>query len=182
MKRMGPIRPIGLVLTIALMAAGCNAADGGGSATGTGPTTRPEPSPSPTPALRTVSADEIANADLVLYTGGAPQGFDNGGYGFGEEEVSSPGPTITVGAGEELTLVLFNVSDEFFLEHDFTIVRKKEESAPPLWGAQTEAIKPGESTLMSFTPQAPGTYFYICSLPGHMSGHGMWGRLVVEQE
>lgn len=176
MRRIEPHPAIGLLCAIALMASGCS--EGGGPAIGE-PTDQPEPSPSPTPALRTVSADELASADLVLYTGEAPQGFDNGGYGFAEDEVSSPGPTITVAAGQELALVLFNQSEEF-LEHDLTVVRTKDESARPLWGAQTETIEPGESTLMTFTPQTAGSYFYICSLLGHTSGHGMWGRFVVE--
>ena len=82
-------------------------------------------------------------------------------------------------AGETLTIVLRNVSDEF-IPHDFTVVRKKDESAEPLWGAQTETIDPDEADIITFTPDAPGTYFYICSLSGHMSCHGMWGRFVAE--
>jgi plastocyanin len=127
----------------------------------------------------TVSEEELGDADLVVFTGEAPQGTDNGGFGFEEEGISSPGPVITAAAGEPLTLVLQNVSEEF-IPHDLIVVGKKDESAKPLWGAQTLTIDPGESTLVTFTPEAPGTYFYICSLLGHMSGHGMWGRFVVE--
>jgi len=127
----------------------------------------------------TTACGNGADPDIVLFTGGAPQGFDNGGYGFAENEVSSPGPTITVPAGGPLTLVLENISEEN-LRHDFAVVEKKDESAEPLWGAQTQEILPGESDLITFTPQEPGTYFYICTVPGHTSAHGMWGRFIVE--
>jgi plastocyanin len=132
----------------------------------------------PTPSY-TVSAEARAGADIVLFTGRAPQGYDNGGYGFEEDSVSSLGRTITVASGEELALVPENVSVEY-LPHDFTVVSRKDESAQPLWRAQTQTIYPGESTLLTFTPEERGTYFYICSLSGYTSGHGMWGRFVVE--
>lgn len=167
------------MLTVALMATACASGGDGTSATGATPTQRPEPSPTAQPTPLTVTPEELASADIVLMTGEAPQGFDNGGFGFEDEEISSPGPTIRVPAGETLTIVLRNVSDEF-IPHDFTVVRKKDESAEPLWGAQTETIDPDEADIITFTPDAPGTYFYICSLSGHMSGHGMWGRFVAE--
>lgn len=168
-----------LVVALALTASACGGGGDDGSETGGEPTSAPEPSPTSAPELRTVSADDLASADLVVYTGEAPQGVDNGGYGFAEDEISSPGPTITVAAGEKLSLVLFNVSEEV-LGHDLTVVQRKDEAAPPLWGGQTETIQPGESTLVTFTPEEPGTYFYICSIISHTSGHGMWGHFVVE--
>jgi nitrite reductase (NO-forming) len=33
---------------------------------------------------------------------------------------------------------------------------------------------------VTFTPDKPGTYYYICSVPGHVE-RGMWGRFVVEE-
>jgi plastocyanin len=191
---MGPRGVAALLVAIALTATACGG--GGEPAAGTGPTeggsgaagdqvqgspvtgSEPPGFESPTPE-RVVSDEERASADIVLFTGEAPQGFDNGGYGFEEDRVSSPGPTITVSSDEELSLVLENVTIEN-IDHDFTVVARKDESAEPLWGAQSETIQPGESTLLTFTPGAPGRYFYICSLIGHMSGHGMWGRFVVE--
>ncbi len=170
-----------LLLTVTFVASACGANDGAGagSPTGSRPTDGMQPASSPSPTPMTVSEDEVAEADLVVFTGEAPQGTDNGGYGFEEEGISSPGPTITVPAGEPLTLVLQNISEEF-IPHDLAVVDRKDESATPLWGSQTSTIDPGESTLVTFTPEAPGTYFYICSLLGHLSGHGMWGRFVVE--
>lgn len=178
-RRSGRARSL---LTIAVVATACS---GGGGATSNGPTTNQATptqarSTGPTgPTALTVTPEELASADVVVFTGEAPQGLDNGGFGFEEEDVSSPGPEIRVAAGAPLTLVLENISEEF-IPHDFTVVAEKDESSEPLWGSQTLTIDPGESTLVTFTPEAPGKYFYICSLVGHMSGHGMWGRFVVE--
>lgn len=168
------------LLAIAFVATACGGGDEPEPRT-SGPNGTPQPSQSPTaePTPLAVTPEELESADIVLFTGSAPQGFDNGGFGFEEEDVSSPGPEIRVAAGAPLTLVLENISEEF-LSHDFTVVAEKDEEAEPLWDSQTLAIDPGESTLVTFTPEAPGKYFYICSIPGHMSGHGMWGRFVVE--
>lgn len=179
-RRARPRSLAPLLCAIVLAAAACSGDEPTGDARPTEepPTEQPSLEPSPTPL--TVSEEELASADLLLFTGEAPQGLDNGGYGLAEDDVSSPGPTITVPVGESVTLVLQNVSDEF-IPHDVAVVAEKEESAPPLWGSQTQTIDPGESTLVSFTPADPGTYFYICTLISHMSGHGMWGRFVVEE-
>lgn len=169
-----------LLLAVLLTAGACGGGDDPtpGPATGVEPTGPSDTMSSASPMPATVSDEELAAADLVLFTGEAPQGFDNGGYGFEEGEISSPGPTITVPAGKPLTLVLLNVSEEF-IPHDVEVVSKKDEAAEPLWGSQTPTVDPGESTLIEFTPGEPGTYFYICSLVSHLSGHGMWGRFIV---
>ena len=168
------------LIAIAFVATACGSGDPP-QPSASGPSESPQPSASPTaePTPLAVTPEELESADIVLFTGSAPQGLDNGGFGFEEGDVSSPGPEIRVTAGAPLTLVLQNVSEEF-LSHDFTVVAEKDESSEPLWASQTLTINPGESTLVTFTPEAPGKYFYICSIRGHMSGHGMWGRFVVE--
>ncbi|HEX9845145.1 MAG TPA: plastocyanin/azurin family copper-binding protein, partial [Candidatus Nitrosotenuis sp.] len=40
-------------------------------------------------------------------------------------------------------------------------------------------MKPGESGEVTFTAGAPGTYYYICTVPGH-SALGMKGSFIVE--
>lgn len=168
------------LVAIAFIATACGGGDERKPGT-SGQDGTPVGSPAPTPerTLQAVTPQELESADIVLFTGSAPQGLDNGGFGFEEGDVSSPGPEIRVTAGAPLTLVLQNISEEF-LSHDFTVVAEKDESSEPLWASQTLTITPGESTLVTFTPEAPGKYFYICSIRGHMSGHGMWGRFVVE--
>jgi len=44
--------------------------------------------------------------------------------------------------------------------------------------AETETIQAGNTTTVKVTPQSPGTYRFICTVPGHAEA-GMEGRLVV---
>jgi len=45
--------------------------------------------------------------------------------------------------------------------------------------AATNPLKPGESGSTTFTAGAPGTYHYICTVPGHAL-QGMIGEFIVE--
>jgi plastocyanin len=171
--------PILLALVLAASACGNGADD----AAGDGPAPQTEPTAATGPTAHTVTPEELASADLVLITGETTENLELGGFAFEGEEISSPGPTIRLASGDEVALVLQNVHgyvDDESIPHNFTVVGEMDESAEPLWGAQTETLVPDEADLITFTPDAPGSYFYICSLSGHMSAHGMWGRLVVE--
>jgi uncharacterized cupredoxin-like copper-binding protein len=126
---------------------------------------------------------DFAAADVVLFTGETREDLEVGGYGFRQAEISSPGPTIEARAGEPLTIGLRNVHgyvDNEQIDHDFAVVDQKSELSEPLWGSQTETVDPGQADVVTFTPSEPGRYFYICTLSGHLSAHGMWGRFVVE--
>ncbi len=103
-----------------------------------------------------------------------------GGFAFEGEDVVSPGPAITVRAGEPVTIT-FKVVDEIVPEpHDFVIVAEKARSADPLWGAKTEPLPFGEQQSITFTPDTPGSYFYMCSVSDHLR-RGMWGSFIVEE-
>ncbi len=103
-----------------------------------------------------------------------------GGFAFEGEDVGSPGPTITVRAAEPVTIT-FKIADEIVPEpHDFVIVAEKARTADPLWGAKTEQLRFGEQQSITFTPDTPGSFFYICSVSGHLS-RGMWGSFIVEE-
>ena len=113
----------------------------------------------------------------------------NVGYALEGEDVMSPGPTITVRAGEPVTITL-KIADERVPEsHDFFIVAEKDnrdvifpiaEQEEPLWGAGTELLSFGEQQTITFTPDTPGSYFYICTHSGHLR-RGMWGSFIVEE-
>ena len=45
--------------------------------------------------------------------------------------------------------------------------------------AATNPLKPGESGSTTFIAGAPGTYHYICTVPGHAL-QGMIGEFIVE--
>jgi len=40
-------------------------------------------------------------------------------------------------------------------------------------------LKPGEGGTSEFIPGEPGTYYYICTVPGHRE-MGMVGTIIVE--
>ncbi len=110
-----------------------------------------------------------------------------GGYALEGEDITSPGPTITVRAGEPVTIT-FKVADEVVPEpHDFFIVADKDDREVvfaklegPLWGAGTEQLEFGAQQTITFTPDTPGSYFYICSVSDHLR-RGMWGSFIVEE-
>ncbi len=102
------------------------------------------------------------------------------GFALEGEDVVSPGPTITVRAGEPVTIT-FKVADEILpVPHDFVIVAEKASLADPLWGAKTAQLRFGEQQSITFTPDTPGSFFYICSVSDHLDG-GMWGSFIVEE-
>jgi uncharacterized cupredoxin-like copper-binding protein len=63
------------------------------------------------------------------------------------------------------------------IEHDLSFPTVKADKP----AASLKAIaKPGQTTTLEFTPTAPGTYEYICTIPGHKEA-GMKGTLTVTQ-
>lgn len=46
--------------------------------------------------------------------------------------------------------------------------------------AKTETIQAGSTTTVTVTPDSPGTYRFVCTVPGHAQA-GMTGRLVVSE-
>ncbi len=108
------------------------------------------------------------------------------GYALEGEDITSPGPSITVRVGEPVTITFKNVHD-FPEPHDFTIVAEMDNLAllskllvDPLWGAETEGLPSGEQQTITFTPDTPGSYFYICTNSDH-ARLGMWGSFIVEE-
>jgi uncharacterized cupredoxin-like copper-binding protein len=173
----------GLGLGVTLVLATVGAACGNGNV-GTPVTSTEQPQSSARPTQPSITAEELAAADVLLITGETKEDLELGGYGFERNEIDSPGPTIRVDAGKPVTVALKNVHgyiDDEDIDHDFAVVAEKEETSEPLWGSQTDTLNPGQADIVSFTPGEPGRYFYICTLSGHLSAHGMWGRFLVEE-
>lgn len=83
----------------------------------------------------------------------------------GDEFEFSPA-TITVDQGEPFNLTLINTGS---LVHDLTIAE---------FGFSIVA-NPGESVTGGFVPDRPGTYEFVCSIPGHAQA-GMSGTILVQ--
>lgn len=118
--------------------------------------------------------------------------FDNVSYAFDGDDVTDRAPTITAEAGREVVLTLHNRAGQYSptrASHDlaivpvlddlFTVIATGEIIDHVLWGAITPQIFTDETATITFVPDAPGTYHYLCTIPGHAQ-HGMLGTLVVE--
>ena len=89
-------------------------------------------------------------------------------------------PEFKVKSGDEITFSVTNNGKSF---HAFGIVSDPENVNNVLWNsaiaAASNPIKPGQGGSVTFTAGAPGTYYYICTVPGHAL-QGMKGSFIVE--
>jgi nitrite reductase (NO-forming) len=89
-------------------------------------------------------------------------------------------PEFRVKSGDEVTFTTVNAGKSF---HAFGIVSDPENFNSILWNSAiasaSNPLKPGESGTVTFTAGAPGTYYYICTVPGHAL-QGMKGSFIVE--
>ena len=102
-------------------------------------------------------------------------------FGFvaleGEEGAN---PEIRVNSGDEVTVSVVNKGVSF---HAFGVVAKPTDFNNVLWDSSIAApvnpLKGGEEGDVTFVAGAPGTYYYICTVPGHAL-QGMQGSFIVE--
>ncbi|MBL7001658.1 MAG: multicopper oxidase domain-containing protein [Nitrosopumilus sp.] len=89
-------------------------------------------------------------------------------------------PEIRVNSGDEVTITANNVGKSF---HSFGVVTNPEDFNSVVMdsaiAAATNPLKPGEGGSTTFTAGAPGTYYYICTVPGHAL-QGMQGSFIIE--
>ncbi|MDC0159291.1 plastocyanin/azurin family copper-binding protein [Candidatus Nitrosopelagicus sp.] len=89
-------------------------------------------------------------------------------------------PEVRVNSGDEVTITTNNVGKSF---HAFGVVSNPDDFNSVIFdsaiAAATNPLKPGESGSVTFLAGAPGTYYYICTVPGHAL-QGMQGSFIVE--
>ena len=89
-------------------------------------------------------------------------------------------PEVRVNSGDEVTITTNNVGKSF---HAFGVVSNPDDFNSIIFdsaiAAATNPLKPGESGSVTFLAGAPGTYYYICTVPGHAL-QGMQGLFIVE--
>ena len=89
-------------------------------------------------------------------------------------------PEIRVNSGDEVTITANNMGKSF---HAFGVVSNPEDFNSVIWdsaiAAMANPLKPGEGGSTTFIAGAPGTYYYICTVPGHAL-QGMQGSFIVE--
>jgi nitrite reductase (NO-forming) len=89
-------------------------------------------------------------------------------------------PEVRVNSGDEVTITTNNAGKSF---HAFGVVSNPDDFNSVIFdsaiAAATNPLKPGESGSVTFLAGAPGTYYYICTVPGHAL-QGMQGSFIVE--
>ncbi len=138
------------------------AAGSGGSATPSGAEVKP------TGAKAEFTVSFVMSADFKQYAFDALPG--------------QPGtnPDITVKSGDTVTIHVKNDSKSF---HAFGVVTDPTDPSSIVWnsafGTPDNPLKPGQSGDVTFVAGAPGTYHYICTVPGH-AALGMDAKFIVE--
>jgi len=124
--------------------------------------------------------------ELTIIGGETRKDWEKGGFALLGGEVTSPGPTIRVKKGDQVTITFRNVHGTYARErisHNFVVVAEIKtfpRFAEPLWGAKIDPIQVGKSISVTFTPNAAGDFFYVCDVPGHPE-RGMYGSFIVEE-
>ena len=89
-------------------------------------------------------------------------------------------PEIRVNSGDEVTISSANLGKSF---HSFGVVMNPEDFNNVIWGSEIASasapLKANEGGSTTFIAGAPGTYYYICTVPGHAL-QGMQGTFIVE--
>jgi nitrite reductase (NO-forming) len=89
-------------------------------------------------------------------------------------------PDITVKSGDTVTIHVKNDSKSF---HAFGVVTDPEDPNSVVWNSAYKTadnpMKPGATGDVTFVAGAPGTYHYICTVPGH-ADLGMNGKFIVQ--
>jgi azurin len=165
-----------LVTALAGLAAGvgCGKADQNGPGTGAATTSVPAATAStpPKPEPSAVEAPKpVQHVELAISSVANTMAFDK--------------TTLSVPTGAEVHLVFKSTSTMATLPHNWALVRPGTEASVAAAGlkygekagyidisnhdmlAHTPMAKPGETSEVTFTAPDPGTYPYICTVPGH---------------
>ena len=89
-------------------------------------------------------------------------------------------PEIKVKSGDSVTIHVKNIGKSF---HAFGIVTNPDDPSTVVWNSVVKdpnnPLKPKEEGEVTFLAGAPGAYYYICTVPGHVQ-QGMKGSFIVE--
>jgi len=89
-------------------------------------------------------------------------------------------PTINAKVGDR---IIFNILNDGKSFHAFGVTLNEEGFGGILGNSAVASpnspLKPGEGGTSEFIPGEPGTYYYICTVPGHRE-MGMVGTIIVE--
>ncbi len=127
----------------------------------------PSSSQTPTKTITLYESDTVVNGSI--------QGI----FGFTQNSMTSPGPTLNFTVGDVVKITVYNVGT---IPHNWAITNAKSDTAPLVFdahvGSGSDPIAPGTSGTDTFTVNQAGNYYYMCQVPGHVD-LGMWGNVVV---
>ena len=125
-------------------------------------------------------ASVTATGNKVEFTVSFVMSDDFKTYAFNALSGPDSNPAITVKSGDTVTIHVKNGSKSF---HAFGIVVDPNNPSDVLWSSAVATpdnpLKPGKNGDVTFVAGAPGTYHYICTVPGHAQ-LGMDGKFVVQ--
>ena len=101
-------------------------------------------------------------------------------FGFGDTTIiMSPGPELQIKKGDLVKVTFRNVGG---IPHTFRITNEKVWDAEPVFGAfvgqPMRPLEPGQVGMTFFIAEEEGTFYYICTVPGHVD-RGMFGTIQV---
>ena len=126
----------------------------------------------------------VLSAALAACSGRSPAALE---VGVTARDFAFEPATIQVTAGQTVRLTLTNAGS---VEHDLSVMEIPLEqltaAATPMEGHEMGAVAPelhvavqaGQSATIEFTATRPGTYEFLCAVPGHKDA-GMVGTLTV---
>lgn len=144
-----------------------------------------------------VGACTDSGTEIHLIAGESSEDADAMGYAFADEDIGRGAPTITVQAGEEVTITLENVHGRYFeragWSHDLAIVPDTDENREDprispefsekvlweVWLGGEMGVFVDDTETVTFVPDEPGQYIYVCTIHGHIE-RGMLGEFIVE--
>ena len=131
------------------------------------------------PPLRVEVPVELEpNIEITIYGGRTPDG--KFGFGFSPDNLTSPGPVLRFKVGDVVRIRFINVGK---IHHSFAIVQEVSEEPLILFnseiGTSNNPIAPGEDGSVIVKFNRPGTFKYMCTVPGHAQA-GMWGEIIIE--
>ncbi len=118
------------------------------------------------------------NIEIVIIAGELGNNF---GFKTDTESViTSPGVEINLKEGDIVRIIFLNEGE---VPHSFAITGQPESTALTLFksdiGGPSSPIQPGATSETIIILDKPGTYYYVCTVPGHTT-LGMYGTLIVE--
>ena len=125
----------------------------------------------------TTTKAQTSGTSITLYAGSVTSGSGTYGYGLSASDITSPGPPLNLVEGTTYTITVNDVGN---MPHSFEIVSTKA-IGTPLFNSGidiTNFIPAGGSGSVTFTPTQTGNFYYVCTVPAHIS-LGMWGNVVV---